>query len=149
MCACMPVCFQRNLVTFTKAHPTQMIFITTSSYRKYVVYWVTMPCWCMRLGVVHCASAKRMRIHDNILRTRCVKVIVYITTKKVSGPSRGQGSQVHHITKIRIWYQKSLTNRNNQDSAITYFILSFKLPMQYYITANDYAAANNKSLFSV
>ena len=25
MCACMPVCFQRNLVTFAKARPAQMI----------------------------------------------------------------------------------------------------------------------------
>ena len=31
----------------------------------------------MRLGLAHCASAKRMRIHDNILRTRCMNVIVY------------------------------------------------------------------------
>ena len=30
MCACMPVCFQRNIVTFAKARPAQMIFITTS-----------------------------------------------------------------------------------------------------------------------
>ena len=30
MCACMPVCFQRNLVTFAKARTAQMIFITTS-----------------------------------------------------------------------------------------------------------------------
>ena len=30
MCACMPVCFQRNLVTFAKARPAQIIFITTS-----------------------------------------------------------------------------------------------------------------------
>ena len=26
----MPVCFQRNLMTFAKARPAQMIFITTS-----------------------------------------------------------------------------------------------------------------------
>ena len=26
----MPLCFQRNLMTFVKAHPAQMIFITTS-----------------------------------------------------------------------------------------------------------------------
>ena len=32
----MPVCFQRNLVIFAKAGPTQMIFITTSNY-VYVV----------------------------------------------------------------------------------------------------------------
>ena len=31
----------------------------------------------MRLRLAHCASAKRMRIHDNILRTRCMNVIVY------------------------------------------------------------------------
>ena len=31
----------------------------------------------MRLGLAHCASVKRMRIHDNILRTRCMNVIVY------------------------------------------------------------------------
>ena len=29
MCTCMPLCFQRNLVTFAKARPAQMIFITT------------------------------------------------------------------------------------------------------------------------
>ena len=34
MCACMPVCFQRNLVTFAKARPAQMIFITTSNYKR-------------------------------------------------------------------------------------------------------------------
>ena len=32
MCACVPVCFQRNLVTFAKARPAQMIFITTSYF---------------------------------------------------------------------------------------------------------------------
>ena len=31
MCACIPVCFQRNFVTFAKACPAQMIFITTSN----------------------------------------------------------------------------------------------------------------------
>ena len=31
MCACVPMCFQRlNLVTFAKARPAQMMFITTS-----------------------------------------------------------------------------------------------------------------------
>ena len=30
MCACIPVCFQRNVI-FAKARPTQMIFITTST----------------------------------------------------------------------------------------------------------------------
>ena len=30
MCACVRACFQRNLVTFAKARPAQMIFITTS-----------------------------------------------------------------------------------------------------------------------
>ena len=43
-------------------------------YRKYVVYLVARR---IRLGNAHCASAKRMRIHDNILRTRCMNVIVY------------------------------------------------------------------------
>ena len=31
MCACMPMCFQRNLVTFAKARPAQMIFSSTSN----------------------------------------------------------------------------------------------------------------------
>ena len=30
MCTCMPMSFQRNLVTFAKARPAQMIFISTS-----------------------------------------------------------------------------------------------------------------------
>ena len=33
MCACMPVCFHRNLMTFAKARPAQMIFITTSNIK--------------------------------------------------------------------------------------------------------------------
>ena len=36
MCACMPVCFQRNLVTLAKARPAQMIFITTSNVEYYI-----------------------------------------------------------------------------------------------------------------
>ena len=39
MCACMPVCFQRNLVTFAKARPAQMIFITTSYYLWFRRAW--------------------------------------------------------------------------------------------------------------
>ena len=37
MCASMPVSFQRN-VTFAKARPTQMIFITTSVTTLYGVF---------------------------------------------------------------------------------------------------------------
>ena len=78
-------------------------------YRKYVVYFGCQA-HAPRASVLR--ERQRMRIHDNILRTRYMNVIVYgcvrftinisATAKKVSGPGRGQGSQVHHITKIRI-----------------------------------------------
>ena len=37
-CACMPMCFQRNLVNFAKALPAQMIFISTSIILELQLY---------------------------------------------------------------------------------------------------------------
>ena len=51
MCACMPVCFQRNLMTFAKAHPAKMIFSP-------LVYNI-IP------GYIHCNSVSHYRMVGN------------------------------------------------------------------------------------
>ena len=84
----------------------------------------------MRLGLAYCARANVcafMIIYCALVVwtwlytvARVFTINISATAKKVSGPGRGQGSQVHHITKSGFDTKKSLTNRNNQDSAITY-----------------------------
>ena len=70
-----------------------------------------------------------MRIHDNILRTRCMNVIVRLRAflrlilapppKRSAGQAGVKGAKCTILQKSGFDTQKSLTNRNNQDSAIT------------------------------
>ena len=78
-------------------------------------------------------DAKLMRIHDNILRTRCMNVIVirlHVFLRLILAPppkrSAGQagvkGAKCTILQKSGFYTKKSLKNRNNQDSAITYYV---------------------------
>ena len=48
----------------------------------------------MRLGLAHCTSANRMRIHDNnTLRTRRVKEILYVCAPNISATAKRSAGQ--------------------------------------------------------
>ena len=85
----------------------------------------------MHLGLAHRASAKRMHIHDNIYaHTLCegdsIRLCAFLQSilvplpKRSAGQARVKGAKCTILQKSGFDTKKSLINRNNQDSDITY-----------------------------
>ena len=79
---CVPVCFQRNLVTYAKARPAQMIFITTS----HVMWRYSVP-----------------NVHNKTCLQQASQSLMLLSFKGYFHDSYAMGTCLYRLTRSRVY----------------------------------------------